>query len=212
MSCPVCRKRKPSRFCPAKGEKICAICCGTEREVTIDCPSDCPYLRAARRYELDHRKPVPHDQLPYPDVAFSPQLLEERRDLLAGLGYTILKFAEEHKALDDSGAFVAMNALAETYRTLDTGIYYERAPDAPLALGLYEKLSQFLKGFQEEATRTRMDRVKESEVFRLLVFLLRVGRHETNGRPRSRAFLDFLRIQFPRAAESKEEASRIIVP
>ncbi len=49
MSCPICEKRKAARFCPAKGEKICAVCCGTEREVTIDCPSDCAYLLAAHR-------------------------------------------------------------------------------------------------------------------------------------------------------------------
>ena len=40
MSCPICEKRPPKRFCPAKGEKICAVCCGREREVTIDCPPD----------------------------------------------------------------------------------------------------------------------------------------------------------------------------
>ena len=41
MSCPICEKRPAKRFCPAKGEKICAICCGEGREVTIDCPMDC---------------------------------------------------------------------------------------------------------------------------------------------------------------------------
>ena len=35
MSCPICEKRKASRFCPAKAEKICAVCCGTEREVYV---------------------------------------------------------------------------------------------------------------------------------------------------------------------------------
>lgn len=46
---------------------ICAICCGAEREVSIDCPSDCRYLLEARRYEAEHRKPVPADEVPYPD-------------------------------------------------------------------------------------------------------------------------------------------------
>src|SRR2546429_6036822 len=39
---------------PAKGETICAICCGTGREVTIDCAPDCPHLAAAHRYEDEH--------------------------------------------------------------------------------------------------------------------------------------------------------------
>ncbi|MDR3721481.1 MAG: hypothetical protein P4L00_07770 [Candidatus Acidoferrales bacterium] len=57
MSCAICEKRPPTRYCPAKGVKICAICCGREREVTIDCPADCPHLIAAHRYEAEHRKP-----------------------------------------------------------------------------------------------------------------------------------------------------------
>jgi len=48
-------------------------------------------------------------------------------------------------------------------------------------------------------------------VFHLLVFLLRVGRHHTNGRPRSRRFLEFLRRQFPKTA-AEPEAPRIILP
>jgi len=61
VSCPICEKRKAARFCPAKGEKICAVCCGIEREVTIDCPSDCSYLVAAHRYENDHQHHIPAD-------------------------------------------------------------------------------------------------------------------------------------------------------
>jgi len=44
------------------------------------------------------------------------------------------------------------------------------------------------------------------------VFLARVLRARSNGRPRCRAFLDFLRAQFPVAAPAEREASRIIVP
>jgi hypothetical protein len=43
--------RKEKRFCPAVHGRICAQCCGEEREVTIDCPSECAYLRQAREHE-----------------------------------------------------------------------------------------------------------------------------------------------------------------
>jgi hypothetical protein len=213
VSCPICEKRKPKRFCPAKGEKICAVCCGVEREVTIDCPSDCPYLIAARRYEREHRKPLSPNDLPYPDLDFSMDLVHERSAAISGLGYTVLKFANENRATADSEALAALGALAETYRTLGTGIYYERPPEAPLPRALYGQLIEFLHEYKkQEAERTGFGGLKDSEVFYLLVFLLRIGRHETNGRPRSRAFLDFLRARFPRAAETEREASRIIVP
>jgi len=43
--------RKEKRFCPAVHGRICAQCCGEEREVTIDCPSECVYLQQAREHE-----------------------------------------------------------------------------------------------------------------------------------------------------------------
>ena len=61
--CPICSKRRPERFCPAKGKKICAVCCGTEREVTLDCPTDCNYLIKAHQYEREHRQPLTEDQM-----------------------------------------------------------------------------------------------------------------------------------------------------
>jgi len=39
--------------------RICPQCCGEQREVTLDCPSDCLYLRQAR----EHEKPRPTDQI-----------------------------------------------------------------------------------------------------------------------------------------------------
>lgn len=213
MSCPICEKRKPKRFCPAKGEKICAVCCGTEREVTIDCPSDCPYLLAARRYELEHRKPIESSEAPYPDARVSMDLVRERSAVISGLGHAILQFAAENKSLNDAEASAALGALAETHRTLATGIYFERPPDAPVSRALYEHLVIFLQEFKkQEAEHAGFSNLKDSEVFYLLVFLLRVGRHETNGRPRSRAFLDFLRAQFPKAIEAEKEAPRIVMP
>ena len=61
MLCPICEKRKPGRFCPTKVEKICSVCCGTEREVSIDCPSNCAYLVSAHRYEDQHPCSLPAD-------------------------------------------------------------------------------------------------------------------------------------------------------
>ena len=213
MSCPICNKRKPERYCPAKGEKICAVCCGTEREVTIDCPADCSYLVAAHRYEEEHRKPVPTAEVPFPDVAFSPDLIHERRPVVSGLSYTILKYAVGQPSLVDADALAALAALAETYRTLGSGIYYEKPPDAALPQGLYAELVKMIQDFkQQNADRPGFDRLKDTEIFHLLVFLLRVGRHRTNGRPRARGFLTFLRAQFPQAPELARAQSRIITP
>lgn len=213
MTCPICGTRKAKRYCPAKGEMICAICCGEKREVTIDCPPDCAYLIAAHRWEREHRKPIAPDSVPYPDVAIPMHMVQERTAIISGLGIGILAAAAEHREMNDSDVIAAVSALADTFRTLDSGLYYEKAPDAPAAHALYKELAKFMSELnKEEGRQAGVTALKNSEAFQLLVFLLRVAKYETNGRPRSRAFLDFLRAQFPRSTEAQAEPSRIIVP
>jgi hypothetical protein len=181
--------------------------------VTIDCPIDCSYLIAAHRYEAEHRKPIPEGEFPYRDVQFPVDFVYERWPVVAGIGATVHRFQLEHKELHDADVLAALEALAETYRTLGTGIYYERPPEATVPRALYGLLAEFLQAVkQEEANRTGFPTLKDSEIFQLFVFLLRVGRQETNGRPLSRAFLGFIRARFPLPAEAAQETSRIIIP
>ena len=67
-ACPLCRQRKGKRACPAKGELICAACCGAKRRIEIDCPEDCVWLGAhagawegrATERTRDLRRLAPH--------------------------------------------------------------------------------------------------------------------------------------------------------
>ncbi|HEY6903285.1 MAG TPA: hypothetical protein VI216_03205 [Candidatus Acidoferrales bacterium] len=212
MSCPICGKRPPKRFCPAKGEKICAICCGREREVTIDCPSGCPHLLAAHRYEAEHRQPLSAEEFPYRDIQFPVDFVYERWPVVTSIATAILVFQVQHKDVDDSAVRSALEALAEMYRTLGSGIYYERPPDVPLARALYAQIAHSLQEFQKSEPG-RSNLLKDSDTFQLLVFLLRIAKQESNGRPLSRAFLDFLRARFPLPADAvPQDAPRIIVP
>lgn len=214
MSCPICGKRPPKRFCPAKGEKICAICCGREREVTIDCPSGCPHLVTAHRYEAEHRQPLSAEEFPYRDIQFPADFVYERWPAVSSIAAAILVSQVQQKDLHDSDVYSALEALAEMYRTLGSDIYYERPPNAPLARGLYGQIASSLQEFQKnEAGPSNLPRLKDSDIFQLLVFLLRVGKQESNGRPLSRGFLDFLRARFPLPAEAlPQDTPRIIVP
>lgn len=126
--CPICNKRRAERYCPANGEKICAVDCGTEREVSIDCPSDCPYLHAAHSWERSHPKPLAETDTPFPEVAIADDLVYARQAVLAGLSHAVLIHALEQRSLRDADVFAAAQALAETYRTLLAGIYYEKPP------------------------------------------------------------------------------------
>jgi hypothetical protein len=219
MSCPICEKRPPKRYCPAKAEKICAICCGREREVTIDCPTDCSHLIAAHRYEAEHREPPKAEEYPHKDVEFSVEFVYQRWPLVAGISSAIVTFQRQHRELRDSDVYIAIERLAESYRTLEAGIYYERPPETPLAFELYGEVLRFLQEFRKsEEQHTGSTSVKDSDVFKLLVFLMRVEKAETNGRPRSRAFIEFLRARLPMESTGAPggaagpEAPRIIIP
>jgi len=210
--CAICGKRRPERFCPAKGEKICAPCCGKEREVTLDCPSDCVYLIAAHRYEQEHRKALSESDTPFPGVEFSSRVIYDREPFVSGLAFTISEFAANHRDLTDEQTLTATTALGETYRTLVSGIYYERPPATQPAAGLYSALAAFLQDYKnKEHERLGFSTIKDSEIFYTLVFLARLIRNWTNGRPRARIYLQLLRSQFPQQ-EVQAEASRIIAP
>jgi hypothetical protein len=212
VSCPICEKRKAVRFCPAKGEKICAVCCGTEREVSIDCPPDCSYLVAAHRYEDEHQRELPADT-PLLDVKVPQDVIYTHQNVLSGIAFTAAKFTAAHSATTDSDVLAAFQSLAETYKTLGSGIYYEKPPDASLPRELYAALAQFLNESKQQPTeRQGAPPPKDTEVFSLLAFLYRMGLLRTNGRPRARRYIEFLRGQFPAAPELKREESRIIVP
>jgi hypothetical protein len=211
--CPICNKRRAERYCPAKDEKICAIDCGIEREVTIDCPSDCAYLIAAHRWEQSHPKPLAESEVPFPDVSFSPDLINTRQAVLSGLGYSVVIYAAEQRSLADLDVFTAVQALAETRRTLLSGIYYEKPPEIPVAAGLYAALAKFIEEEKKHAAEhPEFTPLKDAEIFHLLVFFVRFGRLRSNGRPRTKAFIEFLRSQFPSEVGVSKEEPRIILP
>src|SRR6202030_657804 len=211
LSCPICEKRKGARFCPAKGETICAVCCGTGREVTIDCAPDCPHLIAAHRYEDEHPRSLPADT-PLLDVNLPSDVVHTQQQLMAAFAFTIAKFCAAQRDATDSDVLAGVQALAETYKTLRSGIYYEKPPDARLPRELYAALTGFIAEVKQEADRGNSSAPKDSDIFYVLVFLYRMGVLRTNGRPRSRRYIEFLRSQFPEAQELKREESRIIVP
>jgi len=211
VTCPICQKRKPGRFCPAKTEKICAVCCGTDREVTIDCPPDCGYLISAHRYESEHPRALAADT-PLLDVRIASDIIHTQGRFLSAIAFTIAKFCAAQPSTADPDVLVALRSLAETYKTLVAGIVYEQPPVGALQRQLYDALSAFLNEAKQNAAQPSFGPVKDSEIFQLLVFLFRMGLLRTNGRPRSRRFIEFLRGQFPGAHELQREQSRIIVP
>ena len=212
MTCPICGKRKAARFCPAKGEQICSVCCGTEREVTINCPADCAYLIAAHRYEDEHKRAVPADT-PFLEERLPQDMLRSQQQLMSLLAFQIAKFATAQPTATDPDVLAAIAALAATYKTLQSGLIYEKIPEIPVQRDLYRALMTFLDEIKQKAAENgNSEAIKDKDVFHLAVFFYRMGLLRSNNRPRSRRFIEFLRAQFPQAEVAKPDEPRIIVP
>lgn len=192
MPCVICQQRRAKRFCAGVRGDICSICCGTEREVTVTCPLDCKYLRDARR----HEKPVLLDasSIPNQDIRISEKFLEENEALLVFLGGSLAATAMETPGVSDSDVRDALEALVRTYRTLQSGVYYETRPDNALAKTLFDRVQSAVAEFRAQEQESRgFPKTRDADVLGLLVFLQRLEIDRNNGRRRGRAFIDLLR-------------------
>jgi len=233
LSCAICEVRKEKRFCPAMHRKICPQCCGEQREVTLDCPGDCPYLLQARSQARGQAADFPGwvSEIEIPDVAITEQFLYEREELIVGLSFALAKSARaDRSAIDptitdrsitDRDLITAIGALAKQYEALAKSALIYEPPTTNLvhqniARQVQIEVQNMIKEFRAlEQQHTGQTRLRDSDVLKALVFLLRMGLSRASGRPKSRAFIDFLFERFPQkqsAIAGAESASRLVIP
>ena len=218
MSCAICEIRKEKRFCPAVHGRICPQCCGEQREVTLDCPLDCPYLLQAR----EHEKPRSADQLDaaglFLHVEVSDQFMYEKEHLLMGLTYALAKAAHVDRSLHDQDLIQTLVVLTKSYeRRVNSGLHYEQPLTSDSQRRAAAEVETMVKEYREaEQKHMGYSTLRESEVLKALVFMLRLAHARTSGRPKSRAFVEFLFSQFPEKETAvvtpQEAGSRIILP
>ena len=217
MSCVICDIRKEKRFCPAVHGRICPQCCGEQREVTLDCPSECPYLQQAR----EHEKPRPAEHFDpaslFLQIEISDQFTYEREHLLMGLTYALAQAAHADRGLNDRDLIAALSSLCKQYeRLVDSGLHYDQPLANTAQHAAATQVEEMLKQYRSlEQKQLGYSTLRDSDVLKALVFLVRLGYGRTSGRPKSRAFIDFLFAQFPEktAVVAPQEApGRIIVP
>ena len=218
MSCAICEKRREKRFCPAVHGRICPQCCGEQREVTLDCPSTCVYLQQARVYE----RPRPLQDLDqaalFPQVEIAEQFLYEHEHLILGLSYALAKSAQADRAITDADLISALTSMAKKQETLvNSGLHYETAIASLSQQAVVAEVHKMLKEYREaEHKHLGFSRLHDSDVLGALVFLVRMGYARTSGRPKSRAFVDFLLSQFPEKEAAVvapgDAGTRLIIP
>jgi hypothetical protein len=218
LSCALCQVRKEKRFCPAVHGRICAQCCGEQREVTLDCPSECVYLQQAR----EHEKPRAAEELDaaglFLQIEVKDQFIYEHEHLLMGLSYALAKSARADRSLTDRDLIGTLSTLVKSYETLvNSGLVYSKPTANVAQQAVAQEIESMLKQYREtEQKHIGYTRLRDSEVLKALVFLVRLAHGRTSGRPKSRAFVDFLFNQFPdnksAIVSPAETGSRIITP
>jgi hypothetical protein len=149
MVCPLCGQRKAKRGCPALGQQICAVCCGTKRLVEINCPADCVYLTTARTHPpavIQRQQELDRAQL----LPWLAGLSERQARLFLMLGSLISRHqGDTLRKLIDEDIGQAAEAHAATLETAARGIVYEHRPSSVPA----ERLLTELKALVAEVTR-----------------------------------------------------------
>ena len=218
MTCAICEIRKEKRFCPAVHSRICPQCCGEQREVTLDCPVDCTYLLQARA----HEKPRTADQIDpaglFLQIEISDQFMYEKEHLLMGLTYALAKAARADRSLHDPDLIAALSMLSTSYeRRVNSGLHYEQPLTSDSQRRVAAEVETMVKEYREaEQKHTGYSTLRDSDVLKALVFLVRLANGRTSGRPKSRAFMEFLFAQFPEKEAAvvtpADAGSRIILP
>jgi len=196
MKCQICGVRKPKRYCPGVRGDICPQCCGTEREVTVDCPLDCEYLRESRLHE---RPPQEGADTPFPnrDVNVTEQFLHDHEALVIFLSAELLAATMATAGAVDTDIREALDALIRTYRTLQSGLIYETRPANLVAMNIQVGVQQAVDALRKKLSEHGTTGIRDAEILGVLVFLQRLELAHNNGRQRGRAFIDFLRANFP---------------
>lgn len=209
MTCPLCRKRPAKRFCPARNEEICAVCCATKRLVEIACPEDCRYLESAQR----HPAAAVKRQIDL-DIAVLMssigRLSEPQLQLFFVMQSMVLSYQPEGFArLTDSDVATASGALATSLEAAGKGLIFEEATSSVPAEGLRRMLMPII----EEVTKDGGSRA-DREVATVLRAIERGARHEGGHIPEGDStFLELVgRVFQQRPGAPAAEKPRILLP
>jgi hypothetical protein len=146
-------------------------------------------LQAGRAYEAEKRtldpdllarvQPLGDDFI----LKFSP--------VMDGLSIGVVEEYQTSQWLVDNDVIEVYKALGLTLKTLDSGIHYESLPEGSVRLSLYRRLKEILDEFmrpQGDGSRT----LRVSEALQVMDFLVFAATVNSNPRPKSRQYLDWL--------------------
>ena len=209
--CPLCSERAGKRYCPAKDFEICAVCCGSKREVEIDCPSHCAYLKASRSYEAEKERRIPDPELASRVRRFDNSFVERNHPVMDAVCMAVAEERPNSPWLRDTDVIDVYKALVATMKTLSSGIYYESLPEGAVRISLFRRLKALLDELMQPDSAAARRTLKVSEAIDILDFLTVAAEANSSVRPRSRRYVDWVSERFSRNPQT-EQSSGLIIP
>lgn len=186
--------------------------------MTLDCPGSCTYLQQARQ----HQKPRANSEISaealFGHIEINRQFLYEHEHLVMGLSFALAKSARTDQTLADTDLIAALSGLGKSYETLaNSGLHYEASTPGLRQQAISAEMRKMVEEYREtEQKHAGVVRLRDRDILLALVFLLRMAYGRTSGRPKSRAFVDFLLSQFQEqvnpGVSSEKSSSTLILP
>ena len=177
--------------------------------MTLNCPLECEYLQEAHRRE----KPIEiaEGRLANPDIEVSEDFIRSHEEILIFAMYSLLQASLRTEGAVDTDVANALEALIQTHRTLESGLYYETRAENTVAARIQRSFENSFAEYQKMRTeREKLSPVRNSEILAILVFLHRLAQQNQNGRPRGRMYVDLLRQMVPEARTEARTPSVIL--
>lgn len=189
-ACPLCDRRRARRACPALGESICSVCCGTKRRTRIACPPDCVYLESATAHPpavVQRRRERDGGFL----VALLHGLTQPQQRLAALLLEYLAGERPDAPGLVDADVEQAALALAQTFETASRGILYEHSAGTATAQRLAGEMKAVIEA--DRPNGARMSDHDTAGVLRRVEAGAREARRALQDGDDKRAYLSMLR-------------------
>jgi hypothetical protein len=177
--------------------------------MTVRCPLDCVYLQEAHAHEK--LEPTAADKTLSPEVRVTESFLESHQTLLMVIAGILLEASLTEEAID-TDLQEALDATARTYRTLETGLYYQTRPDNLIAARVQTRIREAIDSLLKTIRERGGPSIRDTELQTILVFFQRIAHQWDNHRRYGRAFIDFLRRTTPPPEAPAHDAPLLIQP
>lgn len=148
--CTLCNKRKAKRYCPAKRESICPVCCGEKRGVEINCPLDCQYYVEGQKHL---QKKIMHQRIKKEGAGSyvrRAELYSRNPEIFYVIEKAIAQSYRENKNIQDRDLVSSLELIKKTLESEKKGLIYQHQNENQYANEVSSRLLYLIKEYQEQ--------------------------------------------------------------